>query len=363
MGILHLVDIDPLTSGPCLHHLVGECLQVLPGHEHVVMEVGAGPRMQGDLPCSQGRIPGNESHLSRGRHPVSGVLDTWEKRWGSPCLVHAWGPASVELATRWAGGYPCLGTLDAFDCSSSFIDLLRAEPAMHMVCTSRGALNRAMASGLPESSCSELVPCLSRDQAPDAGRLRERWEAGDDTIVFAAMGEPASWTNLKELANVAGRFGLLGHDVRLLADPSFDRFEEALHWMELVGLQDVIRIEPAVSRPWQLQGAIDAVLLDGHASHRTRVAGSCHLHWALDNHVPVLLGNGHPAVTEVNDRGGAWFELDAFLHELPVLLREASVPADNASSRGGDPASWAAVNNQYERMASGEPANSTAAPR
>ena len=234
---------------------------------------------------------------------------------------------------------------------------------MHMVCASRGALNRAMASGLPESSCSELVPCLSRDQAPDTGRLRERWEAGDDTIVFAAMGEPASWTNLKELANVAGRFGLLGHDVRLLADPSFDRFEEALHWMELVGLQDVIRIEPAVSRPWQLQGAIDAVLLDGHVSHRTRVAGSCHLHWALDNHVPVLLGNGHPAVTEVNDRGGAWFELDAFLHELPVLLREASVPADNASSRGGDPASWAAVNNQYERMASGEPANSTAAPR
>jgi len=79
--------------------------------------------------------------------------------------------------------------------------------------------------------------------------------------------------------------------------------------------------------------------------------------------VPVLLGNGHPAVTEVNDRGGAWFELDAFLHELPVLLREASVPADNASLRGGDPASWAAVNNQYERMASGEPANPTAAPR
>ncbi len=362
VGILHLVDIDPLTSGPCLHHLVGECLQVLPGHEHVVMEVGAGPRMQGDLPSSRGRIPGNEAYLSRGRHSVSGVLDTWEKRWGSPCLVHAWGSASIELAARWAGGYPCLGTLDAFDCSSSFIDLLRAEPAMHMTYTSRGALNRAMESGLPESSCSELVPRLPKVQAQDARQLRARWDAGDDTIVFAAMGEPASWTNLKELANVAGRFGLLGHDVRLLADPSFDRFEEALRWMELVGLQDVIRIEPAVSRPWQLKGAIDAVLLDGHASHRTRVAGSCHLQWALDNHVPVLLGEGHPAAMELNDRGGVWFKLDAFLDELPVRLREASAPTDGESPQECDPASWTVVKDQYERMASGEPANSTAAP-
>ena len=361
MGILHLVNVDPLTSGPCLHHLVGECLRGLPGQEHVVMEVGAGPRIHGDLPMARGRLPGIGGCLSGGAHPISGVLDSWEGRWGSPCLVHAWGQASVELAARKAGGYPSLGTLDAFDCSSSLVDLLKAESAMHVTLTSHGALLRATQSGLPGSSGSLLIPCMAQGPDPGARRWRERWGAGDETIVFAAMGEPASWTNLKDLANVVGRFGLLGHDIRLLADPTFGRFDEAVQWMELVGLHDVIRVEPAVARPWQLEGSIDAVLLDGHASHRTRVAGACHLQWALDNHVPVLLGEGHPTANDMVDTSGAWLALDTFLDELPGWLQEKPRSAGGRPSEEDDPPWCEAVGNHYERMASGEPGNPAAA--
>ncbi len=266
----------------------------------------------------------------------------------------------MALALRWAGGHPCIGTLDAFNCTSLFINQLQVDPSMHLMCTSPGAIERLVEAGCAESSCSHLVPRLSRQQARDVDRLRARWDAGDDTIVLAAMGEPASWTNLKEQANVAGRFGLLGHQVRLLVDPAFDLFDEALHWMNLVGLQDVIRIEPAVSRPWLLGGAIDGVLLDGHASSRTRVAGSIHLQWALDNALPVLVGPGHPAAASLEEREGAWCVLDAFLDELPGWLAARTSPDGPAPMEAGA-APWGQVEAQYERMASGDPANAAAA--
>ena len=307
MRVLHLVDVHSSCSGPILHQAVRSCIDSMPEHDHVVLEVGGGERdtVLGDRAVV--RIPPllKVRPLTGSAHPLAQFLKAQSAHVD---LVQSWGQASTSLSATCCGGLRRVAMLDAFSLTPAFARELRVASDMVLGCTVHGSARRLIDSGVTATRVHHLPPVVQWPVADDRAAWRDRWGACDDTIVLGVFDEPRGTAGLRQVAHVVSRLGLLGERLRLVVSPESARIEDTHRWLTVLGFPDTVVEDDAVDRAWNVIDAIDVVVVGG--GRDVEIAGSAGLCLARAAGRSILLGSGHPAAEEERDSEDVFVDCD-----------------------------------------------------
>ena len=300
MRMLHLVDVHSGCSGPMLHQAASSCIDSLAEHEHVVFEVGGGPRETVLGSNCAGRFPSPRSTrlAAASPHPISRVLEECDASGVGIDLVQSWGPDSTSLSATRCHGRHRVAMLDAFTMSPSWIRELRVASDMALCCTALGSARRLIASGMTAARVHHVPAAVDWPVSEDRAACRARWGAGERTMVLGVLDEPRGTAALRQITHVASRLGLLGVDMRLVVSPESSRLDDTRHWLQILGFPEALVLDEAIDRPWTVIDAIDAVVVGGGGRRDVDISGSAGLCLARSMGRSILLGSGHVATEE-----------------------------------------------------------------
>jgi len=270
------------------------------GHEHVLLEVGAGDRRQPELPRTAGRLgPAYALDALQGG-PLGRVLDAWRAAGRPIDLVHVWGDRSLRLRAACLGGPPTLATLDSMTLDAPFIDDLHELDSVTSLSLQVGS--SGMADSLYDAGVEfELAVRPFGLDASSHGRdpaRREAWGAGEDTAVFGLVADRVGQTSLRPLLGVPARLAIMGRSVRIVAPGGAEDLAACRRWLQGMGHGEHLIADDTVHHPASI-ASLDAVMVQGSSGRCGQVAGLLPILESLAESRPVLLGHGHPAVGDL----------------------------------------------------------------
>ena len=316
--MLHLVDVHAGCSGPMLHQVVRSCIQSMPEHDHVLLEVGGGERGTVLSSKAAGRIPSLTAvrPLARSSHPLTRFLAAQPHRFE---VVQSWGPESSRLSAMCCSGSHRVAMLDAFSSTPSYVRELRAVSDMVLCTTVLGAARRLIRSGITAARVHHLPPVITWPGSDDRSARRASWDADDETMVVGVLDEPRGTAGLRQVAHVVSRLGLLGVRIRLVVHPDIARLEDTSRWLTVLGFPDTLVVDAVIDRPWKVIDALDVVVIGG--GRDVEIAGSVGLCLARTAGRSILLGSGHPAAEEEHEGDDVFVDCDCNEDKASAWIR------------------------------------------